>query len=210
VTTNDDRAAYLATGEGEIPNPDRLDMVREILSSASLWAEPPASAVDGIGAGVSADVRVPDTHRRIDWRLPLMAGAAAIAILVVGLLGVLNRSAPEPDALVSLAGTELMPAASGTAAVRGTSSGWAIRLEIEGLPPAPVGSFYQGWVWSEEGEGVSIGTFHLRGGNYPVTLWAGVELVDYPWIWVTLQDEGAGPGASSRVMMLGAIEGLDE
>jgi hypothetical protein len=39
-----------------------------------------------------------------------------------------------------------------------------------------------------------------------VALWSGVSPIDYPAIWVTLQDEGAGPAASDRVVMKGKLE----
>ncbi len=206
--TNDDRAKYLATGKGEIPDSGRLDMIRGLLSDPGVWTEPPSGVVDGIGAiTVHESDLQPSRSRRL--RVPLVVAAAAVSIAILGILGVFDRPVVEPSAVANLTGTELMPSASGTATVRDTSSGWAIRLELEGLPGAPAGSFYQGWAWSQEGEGVSIGTFHLRGGDYPVTLWAGVELSEYPWIWVTLQEEGAGPEASGLVLLRGRIDGLD-
>jgi hypothetical protein len=39
-------------------------------------------------------------------------------------------------------------------------------------------------------------------------LWSGVDVADYPAIWVTLEDEGAGPEASDRIMMKGRVEDL--
>jgi hypothetical protein len=89
--------------------------------------------------------------------------------------------------------------------VRSTEAGWWIHLDVTGLPPAPEGQYYEGWVWSDEGEGVSIGTFHLRGGDAPVVLWSGVPLAEYPSIWVTLENEDEGPEASELVVMTGRI-----
>ncbi len=111
------------------------------------------------------------------------------------------------ETVVAINGTDLAPDATGKATLRPTSSGWYIRLEVSGLPAAPEGTYYEGWVWSEE-EGVSIGTFHLHGGAEPVVLWSGVDVAEYPAIWVTLQDEGAGAEASDRIMMKGRIEDL--
>jgi hypothetical protein len=62
-------------------------------------------------------------------------------------------------------------------------------------------------MWNDEGEGVSIGTFHLRGGEEPVILWSGVDPADYPAIWVTREPEDGDPGASDQVVMRGRIEG---
>jgi hypothetical protein len=106
-----------------------------------------------------------------------------------------------------MSGTELAPSAAGTASLRPTSSGWYIRLDVSGLPAAPLGSYYEGWVWSDD-EGVSIGTFHLRDDSDPVVLWSGVDVAEYPAIWVTLEDEGAGPQASDQIMMKGRLDDL--
>jgi hypothetical protein len=89
--------------------------------------------------------------------------------------------------------------------VRSTDAGWWIRLDVTGLSPAPQGKYYEGWVWSDDDDGVSIGTFHLRGGDAPVVLWSGVPLADYPSIWVTLEDEEGGPEASDLVVLTGRL-----
>jgi hypothetical protein len=65
-------------------------------------------------------------------------------------------------------------------------------------------------VWSDDGEGVSIGTFHLRGDEMPIVLWSGVPLADYPEIWVTLESEADGPEASDQIVMTGRIPGVPE
>lgn len=205
VVNKDERALYLESGQGDMGDVGRLDLVREVLANSSTWVEPPAGLAErvAIGIGVRSDVVSPPRRR---WLVPAVVGIAAALVAIVGLSGVLQRSPSSPDAVAVMEGTELIPDAGGTATIRDTSSGWAIRLEVEGLPPAAPGQYYQGWAWNEAGEGVSIGTFHLRNGSYPVTLWAGVDLVEYPWIWVTLQDEGAGPAVSDRVVMRGRIE----
>jgi len=122
---------------------------------------------------------------------------------VAGLLGVF--SSPD-EQVVAIAGTELQPDATGQAAIRQTESGWWIRLDVEDLPAADDGTYYEGWVWNDEGEGVSIGTFHFRGGERSVVLWSGVDPADYPAIWVTLEDEDGDPSASDRVVMRGSPE----
>ena len=134
------------------------------------------------------------------------AAVAAITLLVVGIIAAYE---PAVETVVAINGTDLAPSAAGIATLRPTPSGWYIRLDVSGLPAAPEGSYYEGWVWSED-EGVSIGTFHLRDGSEPVVLWSGVDVAEYPAIWVTLQDEGAGPEASDRIVMKGRIEDLVE
>jgi hypothetical protein len=60
-------------------------------------------------------------------------------------------------------------------------------------------------VRSDDGDLVSIGTFHLRGGAAMVTLWSGVPLEDYPTLTVTLQREGAGTDSSGEVVLRGSL-----
>ena len=92
------------------------------------------------------------------------------------------------------------------ARVEELGSGVAIELDVRGLPPAPPGTYYQGWVKGAEGL-VTVGTFHLRGGDDTVELWSGVPLDRYPTLTVTLQDEGAGQESSGRVVLSGEVGG---
>ena len=209
MRADEQRAQYLAAGPDDSSRPEeRLDLIRGVLAEAATWAEPPPQVVHSLLAAVAEDRRGPtedpSLSSRVRW--PVMAAAlgsiAAVIALVFSTISVLNA---DTDIVLAMSGTELEQGAAGRALVRPTGSGWWIRLELSGLPPAPEGSFYQGWVWSDDGQGVSIGTFHLRGGEEPVILWSGVELAAYPSIWVTLQDEDGGPEASDLVVMTGRL-----
>jgi len=208
VTPDDSRARYLASGSAdELMGRERLDLIREVLADASTWAEPPPQVADGLLAALAEDsVPVPAEARERAARWPVVAavvgGIAAVAALVLSTVSVLDD---ERGTLIAMNGTELEASAWGEAAVRPTEAGWWISLDVTGLPPAPDGAYYEGWVWSDDGEGVSIGTFHLRGGDAPVVLWSGVPLVDYPSLWVTLEREDEGPEASDQVVMVGRI-----
>ncbi len=209
--SDDTRSEYLATGSGEKPaDHEQLDLIRAVLAGNSTWAEPPNGVMEGMLATISRDGDGPVQVIKpgASWRRPWLVATAAVAVitlLVVGATAVFDE--PDLDTVVAINGTDLAPAATGIATLRPTPSGWYIRLDVSGLPAAPEGSYYEGWVWSEE-EGVSIGTFHLREGAEPVVLWSGVDVAEYPAIWVTLQDEGAGAEASDRIMMKGRIEDL--
>lgn len=210
MNSGDRRDEYLESGRRDLEPPDdRLDLIRQVLSAEATWAEPSPGVLEGISARVGH--REPHeapvvSHR--GRRLTTSWGIAAVLIVALfGVLGWINRPTEDTGLLVVMSGTDLAPAAMGTALVRETPAGWYIRLELDGLEPAPEETYYEGWVWRED-HGVSIGTFHLRGGLEPVALWSGVDPADYPAIWVTLQDEGAGPAASELVVMRGRIEDL--
>lgn len=169
---------------------DRSRRTREILSAEPVWAEAPDVLDD-----VLAEIEPP--------RRPLAWQWVAVAALVVALVGigtvVVNRPAP-PDFL--LAGTQIAPAAEAEVRVVETPAGVVLRLEIVGLEPAAPGTYYQGWVVSDDGA-VSVGTFHMRGGDGSVAFWSGVDPSDYPELIITRQDEAAGPARSDQVVMSG-------
>ncbi len=209
MTPDETRARYLETGSGDLAHEsERLDLIREVLSTGATWTEPPPQIVDGVLAAVgtgSAKSEQPSPAARSRWPMvtAVVGSAVAVVALIVSTVSVLEDD--PADTVLAMTGTELEDEASGTAAVRPTGSGWWIRLDLTGLSPAPEGTYYEGWVWSDDGEGVSIGTFHLRGGEGPVILWSGVEMEDYPSIWVTLEDEDGAAEASDQVVMTGRM-----
>lgn len=203
---SDERAEYLASRSGAEPDDrEHLDLIREILSDEATWSEPPPEVADRLIAALEAEsesgavVNIAP-ERRAPLIASLVVGAAAVILLVAGLLGFFT---PTEEQVVAIHGTDLQPEASGEVAIREADAGWWIRLQVEDLPAASEGTYYEGWVWNDQGEGVSIGTFHLRGGDEPVILWSGVDPDEYPAIWVTLENEDGDPAASDQVVMRG-------
>ena len=193
--------------------------VARALAAPAVWADVPAGSEDSIVAAIAtaresgaaddavATGSVPARGRRSSrgsTLVRLAAVAAAVIVIAVGVVLITGDDAGEEVAR-SIEGTELAPTASATAVVDELAAGVAIRLDVDGLEGAPPGSFYQGWVRSDDGDLVSVGTFHLRGGGAMVTLWSGVSLDDYPTLTVTLQREGAGTDSSGEVVLRGSL-----
>ncbi len=205
----DREAEYLATGAGEAPaNRESLDAARQILTSPAAWGAPP----DAVAEEVLGEIRArtnpfQETRRRIS---PIRLLAAAMTMGVILLVTVFGLGSLRDDSRVDLAGTDLQPSATGTAWLESTDAGWSILIDLDGLPPAEDGYYYEGWVWSDDGDGVSIGTFHLRNGSERLNLWSGVDVVSYPSIWISLQAEGGGPGVSEEIVMRGRLARGDE
>ena len=205
----DREAEYLATGAGEAPaNRESLDAARQVLSSAAAWGAPP----DAVAEEVLGEIRArtnpfQETRRRIS---PMRLLAAAMTLGVILLVTVFGLGSLRDDTRVELEGTDLQPSATGTAWLESTDAGWSIRIDLDGLPPAEDGYYYEGWVWSDDGDGVSIGTFHLRNGSERLNLWSGVDVASYPSIWISLQAEGGGPGVSEEIVMRGRLAPGDE
>ena len=193
---------------------------RDLLADDAVWAEPSPTGVDDLLAAIqtesggtvpaapatapAAQPRVPS--RRRSRRLMLVAAAAGI-VAVAGVVGILVRSADDGASQdFAVAGTELAPNASGVGTVEETGSGVSIELDVSGLPPAEPGTYYQAWVKGPDGL-VTVGTFHMRGGDDHVDLWSGVPLDRYPTLTVTLQQEGAGQESSGRVVLSGEVGG---
>lgn len=202
MNIDDQRAEYLATGQGH-PSGQSGDMegIRAALYDANTWSVPPEEVQQEVLSEIRS--KSADQPKESVWGpwVPRLAAVAAIALLAIGLMALWPAGTP-----VDLIGTEIAPEASGVAFLDPTGAGWEIRVELADLPPAEAGSYYEGWVWSDEGEGVSIGTFHLRNANKAVTLWAGVDVKDYPSIWISLQQEGEGNSVSDEIVMRGRFE----
>jgi hypothetical protein len=193
---------------------------RDLLADDAVWAEPSPTGVDDLLAAIqtesggtvpAAPATAPAAHprvssRRRSRRLMLVAAAAGF-VAVAGVVGILVRSADDGAGQdFAVAGTELAPNASGVGTVEETGSGVSIELDVSGLPPAEPGTYYQAWVKGPDGL-VTVGTFHMRGGDDHVDLWSGVPLDRYPTLTVTLQQEGAGQESSGRVVLSGEVGG---
>ena len=176
-----------------------------LVGAASAAAAPPRGGVAATGRP-RPPTPTPGWPPGGRWRA---ARAAAAAVLVVVALTALTgeQTGRQGATEVALSGTELAPEASAVATLADTPLGTVIDLDVSGLEPAPDGAFYHAWLRQEgdAGEGVSAGTFHLRGGDGQIELWAGVSPEQYPVITVTLQREGEGPESSGEVVLRGRV-----
>jgi hypothetical protein len=140
-------------------------------------------------------------------RLPVLAVAAALVVLVgaVGVVALTRGEENHPTGTeFAIAGTPLVPDASADATVEEQSAGVSIKLDVEGLPPAQPGTYYQAWVSGSSGA-VTVGTFHMRGGDGWIYLWSGVETDRYPTLNVTIESEGVDLASSGLVVLTGRI-----
>jgi hypothetical protein len=197
------------------------------LRRTAVWSAPPADLGDRILAQVAAlraggggaaavepgamptstqpssrdDVR----RRRSRWWPALAAAAVVVAflggVLVAGGDDDDGRRSADPVADVSLEPTELAAGASASGSIVDAGAGYSISIEVAGLDPAPDGAYYEGWLHDEEsGDWVSIGTFHMRGGDGRVVLWSGVPLARYAQMVVTSEVEGSSDGHGEIVL----------
>jgi hypothetical protein len=190
------------------------------LRRAAVWETPPDDlgdrilaqigvlrASDGDVAGVTAstqqtgEMSAARRRRGASWVWPALAVAAAA--LVAFAAGALfagdgdDARSREPVADVVLTATDVSPGARAEGDVVDAGAGFSINIEVSGLAPAPAGEYYEGWLHdAETDDWVSVGTFHMRGGDGRVVLWSGVPLDRYRQLVVTSEVEGTtgGPG----------------
>lgn len=187
------------------------------LRDEATWAEPPADLFDRIAVEASPDsvaeasaVPVAPSGRR-SWPKTLAAIAAATAAVFaagffVGIAGEDDVPVAAEDELVAqltVVGTELAPEAAAAVDVFDRGAGYALILRTTGLEPAPAGGYYEGWLNSDDDVAVSIGTFHMRGGDGTVVLWSGVAVADFPLL--TVSRHTAHSAGDDAVVMSGTL-----
>ena len=208
-----------------------LERFGATLRSTAVWEDPPADLesriLSQVGAlragdgqagtqGIAAraeTVALDDVARRRQhhaWVRPALAiAAAALVAFAAGALltgGDDDDRSVEPIADVELSATEAVADASADGTVVDAGAGYAIYIDVAGLPPAPDGAYYEGWLHDEDsGDWVSVGTFHMRGGDSRVVLWAGVPVSRYRELVVTSEVEGS-TGGHGEILLAGPLQ----
>jgi hypothetical protein len=208
-----------AAADDELGAPDTAaaptDLRSRILADAEAGATRTGDDHDASEPGATpTPIRGRPRHaaRRPDrppvWQRPVLLAAAAAALVGITIGGTLvaTRDEAQPTGTeVALAGTESMPAASGTVELRNEPSGVSVTLNVSGLPPAPERTFYEAWLVSEDLGKVSAGTFHVREPQDDITLWLGVDPADYDAFTVTRQPVQGGTLADGVVVLRGEL-----
>lgn len=215
---SDDRLAHYLDGGFDPDPPAEFLTVQQQLAEESIWLEPPAELQEAIVAEITSQrpvrepvTRIPQhrTARRRTWQ-PWAAGAG-IAAVAAAIAAVAVIAFPRGDIdRLRMQGTELATAASAIATIRSTDSGEEITLDVRELGPAPEGHYYQAWLRTgpdPADNAVTIGTFHLQGGDDTVTLWSAVPIEDFPVITVTLEPDDGDPASSGDVVLRGRLDG---
>ncbi|MGH9135227.1 MAG: anti-sigma factor [Ilumatobacteraceae bacterium] len=232
---DDERIAYLA-GDPAGPMDDLderadLDELRALLADPGLWDEPAPALEDAVvdavttaagagaplprpassaetGPGESATRVIPIDRHRSRRGVVLLGAVAAAAIAVVAAVVVTTGGQDGAETFsMTLAPTELLPDASGTATLTKTDSGWQIELDASGLPRLDAGRFYQAWLRNVDGELVPVGTFN-EGAD--VVLWAGVPPVEFPTLTITEEAADGDQGSSGVRVLAGTIAPADD
>jgi hypothetical protein len=158
------------------------------------------SAAAAVEAPPALRARVAAQRRR---RRPALIAAFATATLVAAVgAGVLSSGKSTQRFHVALGPTALVPHATGDATLERTSSGWRIRLRVQGLPRLDGGRFYEAWLRNKSGVLVPIGTFN-EGTN--VTLCAGVSPKQFRNLTVTRERDDGDQASSGDKVLTGTV-----
>lgn len=180
------------------------------LARADVWDGPPPGLEDAIVAAISAEAAIaPANVMAIDRgrraRVPLWLAAAAAAVLVVGGFVIARMGSNGSGVDVTLAATDAAPGASAVVNLAATPAGLKILLDVDGLPGAPEGSFYEAWISDGETK-VSAGTFHLRDGDGEIELWAGVADPRFDRMTITIEPLDGVAESSGNVLLAGEFD----
>jgi len=216
----DDReiAELAALADGSL-TPDRRAALEAEVSASSELADRLAEQQLAVALARSAaeEVRAPDELRarieaqqrprstRTPRRFALVGAATAAALVVaVGIgVAVLGSGSSAETLHAALAPTDLAPAATGSATLTKTSSGWRIELDATGLPRLEGDRFYQAWLRDAAGELVPVGTFNE---GVDVTLWSGVSPKTFTTLTVTRERNDGDQASSGEKVLVGTVD----
>lgn len=201
------------------PSDQQLAALEAVLERARPWDEPPPELEDAVVAAIAAEAgsaaptstlatpadraapsSLADRRARRSWSAgSLLAAAAAVAVVVAGVI-VTTRGSGTDGVAFALSGTEAAPGATAEVTIAATPAGLKILLDADGLDGAPEGYMYEAWI-GDGTIGISAGTFHLRGGDGPIELWAGVTGPEFRRLWITLEpiDADTAPSGDTRL-----------
>lgn len=163
--------------------------IRETLAASAFWEEPSPEMAERIASIGRVVATRPQARTKV---LVLIPAVMAVMVLITGFLLTSDRADWEFDL------TAVGEGANATAMVSGwnESAGTRLRIEVNGIEPAPAGHYYEIWLTSPQGLHVSAGTFT---GDGVITASVGVRRSDFPRLWITSEpfDGDAGPSSDT-------------
>jgi hypothetical protein len=163
----------------------------------------------GRGTGAPAPPSTPHA-RRVGTGLQRMLAVAAGFLLVAGAVGLIanlvggSGGGGTTIQLISANGTT----AKGEAKVRSTAQGRVVELEVDGLPRAPAGFYYECWfvgdgVTLAKPNRVSVGTFEVPDADrYTYEMMSAARARSFPRMGVTLEPDDGNPQRTGEKVLV--------
>ncbi len=170
-----------------------LDEMAAMLAAPDVWDEPDPALAELVVATI-VGASGPAWPRRSGW---WKAAAVAVLALLVGAAAWWSLRPAPPDWEAALVGVGERPQAAASVLGWNRPAGSRMVMEVEGLGPAPAGSFYELWLSSEEGW-VSAGSFTDDGR---IEVFVGVARRDFPRLWVTVEAADGDPTPTRQAVL---------
>ena len=179
---------------------DRARRSHDLLRQLAV-TEPPAE----LKGQLLAQVRGETSGHSRGWWLWASAAAALLVIAVLG-VGLLQAIGGDPSSAVPLTATALAPEAGGEVRVEEVGENFQVELEVWGMPKLKEDEYYEMWYYAEDGGRISCGTFRAGPeGHTTVNLTAPVTARDYGEIEITRELDDGDPDASGEEVLEGKL-----
>jgi anti-sigma-K factor RskA len=172
------------------------NLLRELASN-----EPPAELKEQVLAQVGGETPARSIGGWWFW-------ASAAALLVVAVLGVglLQTITDDPSSAVPLTATAMAPGADGEARIEEVGENIQVELEVWGMPELREDEFYEMWYYAEDDGRISCGTFRAGpDGRTTVHLTAPASAKSYREIEITREADDGNPEASGEGVLEGKL-----
>ena len=137
------------------------------------------------------------------WWFRDLAAAALLVVAVLG-IGLLQVLTDDSSTGVPLAATTLAPDAGGEVQVERVGQNFRVDLEVWGMPELKEEEYYEMWYYAEDDGRISCGTFRVGpDGRTTIKLSAPATARDYPEIEVTREPDDGNPEASGKAVLEG-------
>ena len=174
----------------------------------------PSDLWDRIAGEVRADpgpLAPEPTHPRRRTRTLALVAAALLVVCALAATALVLRQGPgdptsELVATASLSGEGLDPGGdgSGSAELLEGDGGWKVAIEVDRLPSAPPGTYYEAWLLGAgPGQVQSLGALE---GDERFVVPDGLAIDDFPLVDVSIEPIDGNPGHSSKSVLRGELE----
>jgi anti-sigma-K factor RskA len=212
---------------------DRADLAayrRVVVTGRSLTRDdvatddPPAGLWDRIAASIADDAVSPaaphpvpapasgaddnvvslDSRRRT-WKI--LAAAAAVVVLALGVVAVVNRSSGSGTELVASTDLSLLEGGgSGSAELVKRSDGMHLVVDVAGLSPAERADFFELWLLTPDGKDPqSLTKFNKDGGTIDVAIPPGMSTTKFPVVDISEEVDDGNESHSGKSILRGSL-----
>jgi anti-sigma-K factor RskA len=173
------------------------DLLRQLATN-----EPPAELKDQMLAQIRGELQA---RSGVRWWFWVSAAAALLVVAVLG-VGLLQGITGDPSSGVPLTATALAPEAGGEVQVEEVGENLRVKLEVWGMPKLAENEYYEMWYYSEDSGRISCGTFRTGAeGRATVNLTAPASAKHYPKIEITREPDDGNPEASGKEILEGKL-----